>query len=128
MHEAKSFTNDDASQISNILHITLLLMGQRERHILLWFVNKYGLENLVYDLAQRSALCRSKGPHFSNLGNYVKFAAYYWNMLTNHKLHRKQNNGTVTTGVGININLHFVFSSVLVRELGQKTPDKWKTS
>lgn len=47
MHEAKSFTNDETSQISNILHVTLLSMGQRERHILSWFVNKYGLENLV---------------------------------------------------------------------------------
>lgn len=48
-------------------------------------------------------------------------------MSTNRKLHRKQNNSTVTTGVSNNINLHFVFSSVFVRELGQKTPDKWKT-
>lgn len=46
MHEAKSFTNDETSRISNILHVTLLLIGQRERHIL-WFVNKYGLGNLV---------------------------------------------------------------------------------
>ena len=35
MHEAKSFTNDEASQISNILHITFLLMGHQEIHILL---------------------------------------------------------------------------------------------
>ena len=57
--------------------------------------------------------------------NYVKFAAFNGNMLTNHNLHHKQNNSIVTTGVNIKINLHFLFSSVFVRGLGWRTPDEW---